>query len=47
MFFAGYFFGLVSAVVLSSSLRSRRHTTAWLAGFAMVAGLALRFLGLI
>ena len=47
MFFAGYFFGLVTAVVLSSSLRSRRHTTAWLAGFALVAGLAFRPLGLI
>lgn len=47
MFFAGFFFGLVTAVVLSSSLRSRKHTTAWLAGFALATGLAFRVLGLI
>ena len=47
MFFACFFFGLVTAVVLSSSLSSRKHTTAWLAGFTLVAGLAFRFLGLI
>lgn len=47
MFFAGYFFGLTSAVVLSSSLRSRKHTTAWLAGFTLATGLAFRVLGLI